>query len=150
MPKKTRRGRFRPVAYAGFEAGYMETLKVSWADNELGRGPTGTAIRTGKPCVCGNMQTDPAFEPWRAEALKHGFSSSLGVPLLSEGKAFGSITIYSRQADAFSEDEVRMLGELGEDVAYCIRSLRAVSQRPAGGAAHGVAGRCGAAVAQQR
>ncbi len=38
----------RPVANAGFEAGYLETLKITWADTERGRGPTGIAIRTGK------------------------------------------------------------------------------------------------------
>ncbi len=119
----------RPVAYAGFAQGYLETLQVSWADNERGRGPTGTAIRTGKPCLCRNMLTDPVLAPWRTEALKHGLCSSLVLPLLSEGKAFGSITVYSRQADAFSGDEVRMLAELADDVSNCIRSLRAVSRR---------------------
>ena len=42
----------RPMAYAGFEAGYLESLHITWADTERGRGPTGTAIRTGKPCMC--------------------------------------------------------------------------------------------------
>ena len=29
----------RRVAYYGFENGYLDTLRVSWADNEYGRGP---------------------------------------------------------------------------------------------------------------
>ena len=48
----------RPVAYAGFEKGYLETMKITWADTERGRGPTGIAIRTGKPSMCRNMLTD--------------------------------------------------------------------------------------------
>jgi PAS domain S-box-containing protein len=119
----------RPVAHAGFEEGYLKTLQISWADNERGRGPTGTAIRTGKPSQCKNMPADPAFAPWRAEAVNHGYASSLVVPLLSEGRAFGAISIYSRQADGFSEDEARLLAQLAEDVSNCVRSLRAVSQR---------------------
>ncbi len=55
----------RPVAYAGFEEGYVETLNITWADTKRGRGPTGTAIRTGKPSACRNMLTDPLFKPWR-------------------------------------------------------------------------------------
>ena len=31
----------RPVAYAGFEEGYLETLQITWADTDRGRGPTG-------------------------------------------------------------------------------------------------------------
>ena len=118
----------RPVAHAGFDEGYLETLKISWGDNERGLGPTGTAIRNGKPRVCRNMLTDPDFEPWRGEALKRGYASSLVLPLLSERKAFGAITIYSRQADPFSEDEIRLLAQLADDVSYCIRSLRAEGQ----------------------
>jgi PAS domain S-box-containing protein len=119
----------RPVAYAGFEEGYLESLHITWADCERGRGPTGTAIRTGKPCACSNMLTDPAFAPWREEAIKRGYASSLVLPLMSGGKAFGAITIYSRHADPFTEDETRLLVQLADDVGYCIRSLRALAER---------------------
>ena len=119
----------RPAAFAGFGEGYIETLKVSWADTERGRGPTGTAIRTGKPFLCGKLLANPNMAPWREEILKRGYASSLVVPLLSQDKAFGAITIYSLQTDRFSEDEVRLLAELADDVSNCIRSLRAVSRR---------------------
>jgi PAS domain S-box-containing protein len=114
----------RPVAYAGFEEGYLETLQLTWADTEHGRGPTGTAIRTGRPCVCRNMLTDPSFAPWREQALKRGYASSIVLPLLSEDRAFGAVTIYSTQPDPFSEDEVRLLMELAGDLAYGITALR--------------------------
>lgn len=114
----------RPVAQAGFEAGYLATLNLSWDDNERGRGPTGAAIRTGKPSGCGNMMTDPAFAPWRAEALKRGYASSLVLPLMAGGQAFGALTIYSRKTDDFSEDEVKLLTRLGDDLAYGMRTLR--------------------------
>jgi GAF domain-containing protein len=76
----------RPVAYAGFEKGYLDALKITWADAERGRGPTGKAIRTGQPQFCQNMQTDPAFKPWREEALKRGYASSIALPLKSGNK----------------------------------------------------------------
>ena len=63
----------KPVASAGFEAGYLETLNISWGDNDRGRGPTGTAVRTGKPSRCNNMLTDPLFAPWREQAIKRGY-----------------------------------------------------------------------------
>ena len=49
----------RPVASAGFEEGYIETLNITWADTERGRGPTGMAIRTSRRSICRNMLTDP-------------------------------------------------------------------------------------------
>jgi PAS domain S-box-containing protein len=114
----------RPMAYAGFEAGYLETLKITWADTERGRGPTGTAIRTGKVSMSRNMLTDPNFAPWREQAIKRGYASSIVLPLMAENKAFGAINIYSKEPDAFSDDEVKLLMELADDLAYGITALR--------------------------
>ena len=71
-----------PVAYAGFEEDYLKTLNITWDDTEFGQGPTGTAIRTGKPYICENMQIDPKFKPWREEAIKRGYASSIVLPFL--------------------------------------------------------------------
>jgi PAS domain S-box-containing protein len=119
----------RPAAFAGFEAGYLETLQVTWADTERGRGPTGIAIRTGKPCMCKNMQTDPAFAPWREEALKHGYAASLALPFFSEGRPLGAVTIYSRHVDPFSEEEVKLLSDLADDLARGVATLRLRAER---------------------
>ncbi|MCL4560929.1 MAG: PAS domain S-box protein [Chloroflexi bacterium] len=114
----------RPVAFAGFEEGYLETLKITWADTERGRGPTGTSIRTGQVSMCRNMLTDPQFAPWRAEALKRGYASSIVLPLKGGDGVFGALTIYSRNPDPFSADEIQLLSELADDLAHGIRALR--------------------------
>jgi len=114
----------RPVAYAGFDEGYIERLNVTWADTKRGRGPTGTAIRTGKPSGCANMMTDPLFAPWRKDAIERGYASSIVLPLMAGGRAFGAITIYSRKPKAFSEDEVKLLTELADNLAHGITMIR--------------------------
>ncbi len=114
----------RPVASAGFETGYLETLNLTWADTERGRGPTGMAIRTGEMVQCKNMLTDPCFEPWRNEAVKRGYSSSIVFPLKSGERTFGAINIYSSEPDPFTEDEIALLSELAIDLAYGITSIR--------------------------
>ncbi len=114
----------RPVAWAGFDEGYLKGLDITWAKTERGSGPTGTAIRTGKVRRCANMLTDPKFEPWREEALRRGYASSVSFPLSSGDKPFGAITLYSRTAGAFREDEIRLLSHLASDLAYGIRSYR--------------------------
>jgi PAS domain S-box-containing protein len=108
----------RPVVSAGLDEGYIQKLKVTWADTERGRGPSGTAIRTGKPSICNNMLTDPNFKPWRAEAIKRGYASSVSLPLRTTEKVFGAIAIYSDQSDSFKEDELSLLSELAEDFTY--------------------------------
>ena len=116
--------RVRPVASAGFEEGYLGMLNVTWADGERGRGPTGTAVRTGRPAKCRNMLTDPVFAPWRDEAVRRGYASSVALPLLQNGTTFGAIMIYSSEPDPFSDDEVKLLADLTDDLALGITTLR--------------------------
>src|ERR1700746_4147822 len=56
----------RPVAHAGYEDGYLGRINITWADTDRGRGPTGTAIRTGTTCWTRNNLTDPNLAPGRA------------------------------------------------------------------------------------
>ena len=116
--------RVHPVAQAGFEDNYLETLHITWADTERGRGPTGTAIRTGKRQVARHIPTDPNFEPWRAEAAKRGYASSISLPLLDDGKAIGALNIYAATPDAFDQQELSLLEELAGDLAFGIHVLR--------------------------
>ncbi|MGP8022923.1 MAG: PAS domain S-box protein [Methanobacterium sp.] len=114
----------RPVAYSGFEEGYIETLGITWADRERGRGPTGTAVRTGEICACRNILTDHKFEPWREEAIKRGYASVVALPLINDSNIFGVLTIYSSEPVPFSEDEINLLADLADDVSYGITTLR--------------------------
>ncbi|MHB8453088.1 MAG: EAL domain-containing protein [Acidiferrobacterales bacterium] len=118
----------RPIAHAGFEEGYLETLNVSWADNERGRGPAGTAIRTNAPSISRNLVIDARFGPWRAEAVKRGYASCIGLPLCVSGKTTGTLVIYSVDADAFGPAEVDLLVELTDDLAFGIETLRTRDQ----------------------
>ncbi len=121
----------RPIAYAGFDKDYIDSLNISWeAKSERGRGPTGTAIRTGVPYICKNMQKDPCFEPWRLSAKKRGYSASCVLPLKSfAGDVFGALNIYSCESDSFTAEEVNLLTELANDFAYGIETLRLRSER---------------------
>ena len=113
-----------PIVYAGFEEDYLNTLNITLDDTEYGHGPTGTAIRTGKICICENMLTDPKFKPWRQEATKRGYSSSIVLPLINNEKVFGALNIYSEDTNPFSEEEQNLLTELASDISYGITSLR--------------------------
>ena len=116
--------RVYPVASAGYEEGYLETMRITWGEDERGRGPTGTAIRTGRPAVCKNVAEDPDYAPWRADATRRGYGSSIALPLISEGLPFGALNIYAPEPNAFDDEEVALLTELAEDLAYGILTLR--------------------------
>jgi two-component system cell cycle sensor histidine kinase/response regulator CckA len=121
----------RPVAWAGVEDGYLATADITWADTEQGRGPTGTAIRSGESAYIKDFTTDPKSAPWRDGGLQRGYRSSIALPLKDEnGNTFGALNIYSTEPDAFTtRDEVRLLEELTGDLAFGINVLRARNAR---------------------
>jgi PAS domain S-box-containing protein len=119
----------RCVAQAGFSDGYLESVRITWADDAHGRGPTGTCIRTGKPVVNRNSQTEPTFEPWRAQAMERGFQSSISLPLVLAKRSIGALTVYSSRTDAFDPDEQELMLRLSEDLAFGIGALRDREER---------------------
>lgn len=117
-------GSVTPVCFSGIDDGYISNLKIAVNDPIRGNGPTGVSIRTKKPAFCKNMQTDPAFLPWREEALKRGINSSVVLPLISSGKVFGVINVYSEDPDPFTSEEVNLLMDLASDLSYGIMAIR--------------------------
>ena len=118
----------RPVAQTGFDEGYVEKLNLTWADKPRGRGPTGKAIRTGKPAICRDTLRDPDFAPWRQEARKRNFQSVLALPLIGS-TAFGALTIYAAEPNAFDDEEINLLLGLANDLAYGIMALRSRAEQ---------------------
>jgi PAS domain S-box-containing protein len=115
----------RPVAWAGVEEDYLVNANITWADNQRGRGPTGTAIRSGESVCIHDFATDPKAAPWRENAMQVGYRSSIALPLKDENNnTFGTLNIYSAQSNAFTPDEIRLLEELSGDLAFGITILR--------------------------
>jgi PAS domain S-box-containing protein len=120
----------RPVAWAGAEDGYLEEARLTWADTERGRGPSGTAIRSGESDCIQDFSTDPQAAPWRESALQRGYRSSISLSIKDESSnTFGILNIYSTEPNAFTPDEVRLLEELSGNLAFGIAVLRARIER---------------------
>lgn len=114
----------RPVAAHGVDSAVLESLAITWADDERGRGPTGTAIRSGKPQFARNVLEDPAYAPWRGAALEKGYASSIALPLRVNGEVIGALNLYAAEPDAFDADELKLLGEMADDLSFGIGTLR--------------------------
>lgn len=125
LPQNDPEKSVRAVTSSGVDEGYVGAARVSWADTERGRGPTGTAIRTGTPQINQNFASNPNLAPWREAALRRGYGSSIALPLkVSDGSVYGALTIYAPEPDAFGDDEVELLEELADDIAFGVETIK--------------------------
>ncbi|MFA6314434.1 MAG: PAS domain S-box protein [Sterolibacterium sp.] len=117
----------RPVAWGGFDSGYIADAKLTSADGtERGQSPAGRAIRGGEIICVQDIANDPQIAPWRDTALLNGYRSVIVLPLKDENaKAFGILLIYSTEVNGFTPDEIRLLEELAGDLAFGVTVLRA-------------------------
>ncbi len=124
MAQHDARKTVQPVAYAGYVDHYLDNARITWADAPRGCGPAGTAIRTGEPCIIHDLLTSPHFAPWRQYVRKLGSLSAVGLPLIADGQRIGALTIFAFEADFFDTEELKLLTELANDVAFGVTTLR--------------------------
>ncbi|MBK5205259.1 MAG: PAS domain S-box protein [Polaromonas sp.] len=119
----------QPMAHAGDESGYLDSIEVSWRDDyPTGQGPSGQAIRGGQPVQSGDISRSDSFY-WRDGALQRGYRSSIGLPLRDGPRSFGVLCLYAGEVQQFADEEVKLLQELADNLAFGILSLRARLER---------------------
>ncbi|MDB5101646.1 MAG: putative histidine kinase, partial [Cyanobacteria bacterium RYN_339] len=115
--------RVMPIAQVGDTGAYLKSIQISWANEALGRGPTGDAILTGEPVACNNLQGKPAHHAWSATALQHGFRASIALPFGVGADRF-TLNIYAGEPDAFGPHELALLRGVAENLAFGLDHLR--------------------------
>ncbi|WP_232428943.1 putative bifunctional diguanylate cyclase/phosphodiesterase [Aromatoleum toluclasticum] len=111
------------------ERDFFDHLQLTWADVELGQHAPAIAVRSGEPCIGRSLLTDPGLAPWREVAIRLEYSSLSAFPLHIEDDTMGVLLIADSDPDAFDEAEVKLLGELADDLAYGINNLRSRIKR---------------------
>ncbi len=115
----------RVLAQYGYEEKELEGMKISLADMKT---CAGKAILTGKTCIVRNILTDPDHTKHRAEAIRWGYASSISIPFTTGDQPSGVLNIYAKEPDAFDNEEVKLLAETAEDLAFGIKTLRMRAQ----------------------
>jgi len=110
-------------AVAGRAASFVQNIHVRWDDTSGGGGPTGRAIRTGKPQTS-DILFDPGFIPWRDRAVECGLRCALALPLIAYDQILGALTVFTSEDAGFSlEDELELAGFV-DQVALSIVGAR--------------------------
>jgi len=112
--------RLMPVAEFGDRFGDLQGVEVYVDDRPEGRGPSGTAFRTGYPYICNDLLNDPATLPWRPIMVRCGYYSCAAFPIRSMGEICGTLQIYADRKDFFHDKEVALLEEAAVDISFAL------------------------------
>ncbi len=110
-----------PAASVGEGIEYLKDIRLSVdPTSPYGKGPTGTAIRTGEVFWCQDFLNDPRTTPWHERGCRFGWRSSAALPLHRNGAVCGSLNVYAGEVGAFDEAEKNLLLEMAMDISYAI------------------------------
>jgi formate hydrogenlyase transcriptional activator len=90
--------------------------------------PSGDAIATGKPvCVRG-----AELDRYPSEVMKilrlDGIQTICCIPLITQGRTFGTLNVAGRRAEAFPEREISLLQQVGAQIAIAVENALAFKE----------------------
>lgn len=116
------------VAFSSGLTDYPFDAMVSASrSKDSGRGPAGTALRTGVTQVVNDLASESLFAPWRERAARFALGSCIAIPF-SPGGRRAVLTIYDRHIFAFDDTMVRGLEELARECEFGVAHAQSMSQ----------------------
>lgn len=103
----------------GAQADFLREIEVRWDDTPQGRGPTGTAIRTGL-LQWRDLAADPEFTVWREAALARRLHSVLAIPLTAGKAVLGALTLFMHSGDELDHDSLNLLLMAADQIALSL------------------------------
>ena len=116
----------RPMAHAGNGgASFLHDIQFGGPEHQaIGRGPDGQALRCKQVVIIEDLKNDPSFQPWLDAALRQGYRSLVVLPLHDVQRTYGAFALFAFEATPICADEMRLLQELADNLAFGINTLR--------------------------
>ncbi|HBX55889.1 MAG TPA: diguanylate cyclase [Pseudomonas sp.] len=84
-------------------------------------GSCGTAVYRRQLVIVEDIEHDPLWQDVRELALQHGLRACWSIPLISHhGDVLGTFAIYGREAKAPDDDQLQLIGTIGQLAAIAI------------------------------
>jgi HD-GYP domain-containing protein (c-di-GMP phosphodiesterase class II) len=100
----------------------------SWSGlKESGRGPVGTALRTGVTQVVNDMAMQSLTKSWRERAAQFGLGSCIAIPFTPGGRR-AVLAIYDWHAFTFDEVTVQGLEAIAREAEFGVGHVHSMSQ----------------------
>ncbi len=113
-------------AEAGYSAPFLATLPLSWrADEDMTLKPIMRTVRDAEVVIVEDLMLEPLFQSRLADLAEAGIRGMASLPLRNGDETFGMLCLYASEVVQISQDEIRLLQQLADDLAYGIAHQRA-------------------------
>jgi formate hydrogenlyase transcriptional activator len=90
--------------------------------------PAGTAITTGQPLLARGAELDRYTSEVMRVLRNEGLQNVCCVPLITQGRTFGSLNLASRHLDAFPPQDVELLQQVAAQIAIAVENALAFKE----------------------
>jgi HD-GYP domain-containing protein (c-di-GMP phosphodiesterase class II) len=112
-----------PIGAHGVVEGYFDNMNIVAPKSAKGHGPKARALMAKKAFISNDVEHDPEMAPWLELSMQHGYRSEASFPLVISGVLIGSLNLYSAKAGEFTDEDIRLLGEVANDIAFALESF---------------------------
>jgi PAS domain S-box-containing protein len=117
-------------AHEGDLPDFLAASHPSWsADRPEGMGPVGRAIRSREVIVVSNLATEASLGSMARQFEEERFGNSIYLPLVGPKRTKGILVLHAFEGIQTTEDELELLRELANDVAFGISTIRARAEQ---------------------
>lgn len=111
------------VAQAGREL--LPAAEKSRIDAAKGQGVASRAIREKRPVFDNDIAafSSAMIGERGALAVQAGFRSRIALPFMIDGSVVGHLSLYAKDPDFFSEDEVDLLADLAKNMSFALEHI---------------------------
>jgi diguanylate cyclase (GGDEF)-like protein/PAS domain S-box-containing protein len=116
-----------PVASFGDDVSQFVSVEVPlFVNGEPSHGATARALRGKCAVYTSNLAAEPAPAVGlerRQKAIQLGYRSRIVLPLILQGNAVGHLSLYTKEAKFFNDDELKLLNQLAGDISFALEYL---------------------------
>ena len=115
------------MAHAGRAEAHYRTIRIRLAEPAFASSVSASAIDTGTPQL--RWPRQGGDEPWASDARMFGLGSILGLPLRVAEQIEGVLVVGAEDEGAFTDAEVRVFGEIAQELGLGWERLRSRAAR---------------------
>lgn len=116
-------------ARAGIVKGDLDQDLIQYPEQSAILEPCWQAIEKAEAVVIPDIPVGDGLDSWQELSLKSGFHSIAALPMRRGGYVLGTLNVYAAPKNAFMPEEVRLLQQLADDLAYALVNLEARQQQ---------------------